>query len=151
MLMVILKFLQHNAEWMCAIAITIFTAMQCYLAHQQNIQNIRMRRLKLANELDRVCSKFLGERSETIEILQWLTENASNFIFLLNHKDISCYKKLYKFLMNYKNSNPERCPLKMEKAILELNTHLGELDFVLGNAKYGFVSNKNEFKTNNIS
>jgi len=109
--MLILRFLQQNAEWMCAIAIVCFTAVQCWLAYQQNMQNIRMKRLELANNLDTVCSTFLGERSESIEILQWLTANASSFIFLLNKKDRAYFKKLFIFLMNYKNSNPERNPL----------------------------------------
>ena len=50
--MAILRFLQQNAEWMCAIAIVGFTAVQCWLAYQQNMQNIRMKRLELASKLD---------------------------------------------------------------------------------------------------
>lgn len=142
--MTILKFLQQNAEWMCAIAIVGFTAVQCWLAYQQNMQSIRMKRLELASNLDAVCSKFLGERAEAIEVLQWLTANASNFIFLLKPKDRIYYKRLFAFLMNYKNSNPECCPLKMENAIRELNNILGDLDSVLGNAKYGFANDKDE-------
>ncbi|CDE45509.1 unknown [Clostridium sp. CAG:768] len=144
--MTLIKILQNNAEWMCAVAITFFTAIQCWLTHQQNIQSLRLKRLELANELDKTSSKFLGERSETIEILQWLTANASNFIFLLNQKDRLYYKKLFLFLMNYKNSNPENCPLKMEAAIKELNIILGELDSVLGNANYGFANDKDEIE-----
>lgn len=138
--MAILRFLQENAEWMCAIAIVEFTAVQCWLAYQQNMQNI----LELASNLDAVCSKFLGERAEAIEVLQWLTANASNFIFLLKPKDRIYYKRLFAFLMNYKNSNPECCSLKMENAIRELNNILGDLDSVLGNAKYGFANDKDE-------
>ena len=32
--MAILRFLQQNAEWMCAIAIVGFTAVQSWLAYQ---------------------------------------------------------------------------------------------------------------------
>ena len=55
--MTILKFLQENAEWMCAIAIVIFTAVQCILTYRQNMQNIRMKRLELASKLDEVTGK----------------------------------------------------------------------------------------------
>lgn len=48
--------------------------------------------------------------------------------------------------MNYKNSNPENCRLKMEAAIKELNIILGELDSVLGNANYGFANDKDEIE-----
>ena len=53
--MVILQFLHQNAEWMCAIAITFFAAVQCWLSYQQNLQNIKMKRLELANKLDNTC------------------------------------------------------------------------------------------------
>ena len=58
----ILKFLQQNAEWMYTIAIVGFTAVQYWLAYQQNMQNIRMKRLELASRLDEVAAHFLGEK-----------------------------------------------------------------------------------------
>lgn len=144
--MAILKFLQQNAEWMCAIAIVFFTAMQCWLAHQQNMQNIKIKRLELANKLDSVCSKFLGEKSEATEILIWLNENASNFVFLLKKEDRTAYKKLLLFLIKYRGNSIEYNQFQKMEAIKELFNLLGELDSALGNANYGFVNDKSELQ-----
>lgn len=150
--MLLLKILQQNAEWMCAIAITFFAAVQCWLSYQQNLQNIKIKRLELANSLDMVCSKFLGEKREATEILIWLNQNASNFVFLLNKNDRVAYKKLLLFLMKYRNTPSEYSLSQKEKAILELNNLLSELDSALGNANYGFVNDKYELQRsdNNI-
>ncbi len=150
--MVILQFLQQNAEWMCAIAITFFAAVQCWLSYQQNLQNIKMKRLELANKLDNICSTFLGEKSEATEILIWLNQNASNFVFLLNKNDRVAYKKFLLFLMKYRSNPSEYSSPQKEKAILELNNLLSELDSALGNANYGFVNDKYELQRsdNNI-
>lgn len=150
--MVLIKILQNNAEWMCAIAITFFTAVQCWLSYQQNLQNIKIKRLELASKLDNIGSTFLGEKSEATEILIWLNQNASNFIFLLNKNDRVVYKKLLLFLMKYRSNPSEYSSAQREKAILELNNLLSELDSVLGNANYGFVNDKLELQRldNNI-
>lgn len=143
--MILLKFLQNNAEWMCAIAITIFAAVQCYLAYQQNLQNIRLKRLALANELDMVCNNFLGEKQEAREVSNWLMSNASNFIFLLNKKDRAKYANLCAFLYNY-----QIVVLKNQEEIAEVvkqfNNLLYELDLALGNAKYGLINEDQEIK-----
>lgn len=141
--MILLKFLQNNAEWMCAIAITIFAAVQCYLAYQQNMQNIRFKRLALANELDKVCNKFLGEKSEAREVSNWLMSNASNFIFLLNSKDRAKYSNLCAFLYNYQSvvlGNQEG----IAEIVKQFNNLLYELDLALGNATYRLINEKNE-------
>jgi len=143
--MILLKFLQNNAEWMCAIAITIFAAVQCYLAYQQNMQNIRLKRLALANELDIVCNKFLGEKQEAREVSNWLMSNASNFLFLLNSKDRSKYANLCAFLYNYQ-SVVLKNPTEVAEVIKQFNNLLYELDLVLGNATYGLVNEKEEVK-----
>lgn len=150
--MSILRFLQQNAEWMCAIAITFLAAVQCWLAHQQNMQNIKVKRLELANKLDSICSAFLGEKSEATEILKWLYQNASNFIFLLNKNDRTAYKKLLLFLLSYRNNTSEYSSIQKIEAINKLNNLLSELDSALGNANYGLVNDKNELqsKDNNI-
>ncbi|HPT41676.1 MAG TPA: hypothetical protein PLG15_04760 [Candidatus Gastranaerophilaceae bacterium] len=139
--MLLLKFLQNNAEWMCAIAITIFAAVQCYLAYQQNIQNIRFKRLALANELDIVCNKFLGEKQEAREVSNWLMSNASNFIFLLNKKDRVKYTNLCAFLYSYQS-----IVLKNQEETAELIKHFNnlifELDLALGNATYDLIKEK---------
>ncbi|DAB14653.1 TPA: hypothetical protein CPU00_08940 [Candidatus Gastranaerophilales bacterium HUM_18] len=144
----ILNFLQHNAEWICAITITLFTATQCRLAYQQNLQNIRMKRLELANELDKVANKFLAEKEEAIEIANWLTSNASNFIFLLNSKDRKKYKDLLLYLYNYHNYP---ATINKEKAIKDFLNLVYELDSVLGNAQYGLVNEKKEFSNIKIN
>ena len=144
--MVIIKFLQQNAEWMCAIAIVFFTAVKCWLVHQQNMQNIKIKRLELANKLDSVCSKFLGEKSEATEILIWLNENASNFVFLLRKEDRVAYKKLLLFLMNYRNNPAEYSSPQKVEAIQNLFNLLSELDSAFGNANYGFVNDKSELQ-----
>ena len=141
-----LKILQHNAEWMCAIAIAFFAAVQCWLAHQQNLQNIKIKRLELANKLDTVCSKFFGERNQATEILNWLNENASNFVFLLNKKDRTAYKELIIFLMKYRDNSSEYTSSQIIEAINTLNSILGKLDSALGNANYGFINDKYELK-----
>ena len=103
--MAILRFLQQNAEWICAIAIVGFTAVQCWLSYQQNMQNIRIKRLELASKLDEIASQFLGDREEAKIVRTWLVSNASNFGALLNNKDLGSYKKLLVFIYNYLNMN----------------------------------------------
>ncbi|MBQ2644713.1 hypothetical protein IJG14_03965 [bacterium] len=143
--MTILKFLQENAEWMCAIAIVIFTAVQCILTYQQNMQNIKMRRLELANKLDQIITIFLGSNNEAAEVMNWLSANASNFFFLLNSKDRESYKKLLFYLLNYKRI-PVHSEPEMVDAIQTVMKLVGEIDCALGNANYVFVNEKEEFK-----
>ena len=146
--MTILRFLQQNAEWMCAIAIVGFTAVQCWLAYQQNMQNIRIKRLELANKLDEVAAQFLGEKEEAKNVRTWLVSNASNFGALLNNKDLGSYKKLSVFIYNYLNAN---IITKEEQivALREFTNLVSELDAVLINAKYGFVRAGKEFESTN--
>ena len=47
-----LLFLQQNAEWMCAVAIVIFTAAQCLISYAQYKQELRLRRFNLAHQMD---------------------------------------------------------------------------------------------------
>ena len=146
--MSILRFLQQNAEWMCAIAIVGFTAVQCWLAYQQNMQNIRMRRLELASKLDEVAAQFLGDKEEAKLVRTWLVSNASNFGALLNNKDIVSYKKLMLFIYNYMNADA----LNKEEQIIAIQDFINivsELDAVLINAKYGFVKAGKEFNSKN--
>lgn len=142
--MIILHFLQQNAEWMCAIAIVGFTAVQCWISYQQNLQNIRLKRLELANRLDEVAAKFLGEVEEARSIRQWLFANSSNFAFLLNNKDLEKYKKMCGFILNYIES-PAQTREERLSAIKEFLNVLSELDAALGNANYGIVKNDKEF------
>lgn len=145
--MTILKFLQENAEWMCAIAIVIFTAVQCILTYQQNMQNIRMKRLELASRLDEVAAQFLGSKEEAKLVRTWLVSNASNFGALLNNKDIVPYKNLARFILEYLNTDISL--LNQEQQIFVLHNFsnmVSELDAVLINAKHGFVKAEKEFE-----
>ena len=133
---------------MCTIAIVGFTAVQCWLAYQQNMQNIRIKRLELANKLDEVAAQFLGEKEEAKNVRTWLVSNASNFGALLNNKDLGSYKKLSVFIYNYLNANI----ITQEEQIValrEFTNLVSELDAVLINAKYGFVRAGKEFESTN--
>lgn len=148
--MAILRFLQQNAEWMCAIAIVGFTAVQCLLTYQQNMQNIRMKRLELASKLDEVAAQFIGEREEAKLVRTWLVSNASNFGALLNNKDLGSYKKLLVFIYNYLNMNMNIInPEEQFLGLREFTNLVSELDAVLINAKYGFVRAGKEFESTN--
>lgn len=142
--MSILRLLQQNAEWMCAIAVATFAGIQCWITHQQNMQNIHLKRLELANHLDEVAAKFLGEIEEAKIIRQWLFANSSNFAFLLNNKDLEKYKKMCGFILNYIES-PAQTRDTREKAIQEFLNILSELDAALGNANYGMVKKDKAF------
>ncbi len=146
--MAILRFLQQNAEWMCAIAIVGFTAVQCLLAYQQNMQNIRIKRLELASKLDEVAAQFLGDNEEAKIVRNWLVSNASNFGALLNNKDLGSYKKLSVFIYNYVNANIIAQEEQIA-ALREFTNLVSELDAVLINAKYGFVKAGKEFESTN--
>lgn len=146
--MTILRFLQQNAEWMCAIAIVGFTFIQCLLTYQQNMQNIRMKRLELASKLDEVAAQFLGDREEARIVRTWLVSNASNFGALLNNKDLGSYKKLSVFIYNYLNANIITQEEQIA-ALREFTNLVSELDAVLINAKYGFVRAVKEFESTN--
>lgn len=143
--MTILKFLQQNAEWMCAIAIVGFTAVQCWLSYQQNMQNIRIKRLELASKLDEVAAQFLGDNEEAKIVRNWLVSNASNFGALLNNKDLDSYKKLSLFIYNYLNVNT----INQKESLRQFTDLVSELDAVLINAKYGFVRAGKEFESTN--
>ena len=45
-----LLFLQQNAEWMCAIAIVIFTIVQCLISYAQYKQELHLKRFNLAQK-----------------------------------------------------------------------------------------------------
>jgi hypothetical protein len=133
---------------MCAIAIVGFTAVQCWLAYQQNMQNIRMKRLELASKLDEVAAQFIGDKEDAKLVRTWLVSNASNFGALLNDKDINSYKKLSVFIYNYLNVNVIN-PEEQVLALRQFTDLVSELDAVLINAKYGFVKAGKEFESTN--
>lgn len=139
--MTALTFLQQNAEWICAIAIVMFTAVQCWLSYQQNMQNIKMKRLELAKNLDEVASNFLGKKEEAKIIRNWLIAHTSDFCALLKKKDLIAYTELSKFIFDYLNLN-EISKEYEARSIYNFLSLLSELDSALINAKYGFSNNK---------
>ena len=60
----ILTALQQNAEWLCAIAITYFAYKQYAITKLQIQQDLRMRRLELAQKLDEACKIFPADLEE---------------------------------------------------------------------------------------
>ncbi len=55
----LLEFLQNNAEWMCSIALVFFAFMQWWISRKQLIQELRFKRLELAQQLDKFGVTFL--------------------------------------------------------------------------------------------
>lgn len=142
----LIRFLQQNAEWLCAIAITIFAGVQCMLAHKQMMQELQLKRLELANGLDSVCHKFNCDKEEANKILNWLMKNASNFIFLLKEKDHDEYKKLIYFLMKFKNI--QISSVEHEIALLtQFNELVFSIENVLKKVNYGINNKQTEIKT----
>ena len=93
-----IKFLQQNAEWMCAIAIAIFTAMQWWITRAQFKHELRQKRFELAHEMDEVCIIY-NFNTETIQkVVDWFNRNASRFMYLLNEKDLYHYDIFYSLL-----------------------------------------------------
>lgn len=64
-----LLFLQQNAEWMCAIAIVIFTAVQCWINHAQYRQELRLKRFNLAQKMDEACIIYKFDKDSIKKLL----------------------------------------------------------------------------------
>lgn len=116
--------------------------MQVILMHKQYLHSLRLKRLELANGLDTVCNNFLLEKCEARKVSNWLMSNLSNFIFLLNNKDMEKYNALCKFLFDFQNTNVDNIENKIQ-VLEEFNNLLYELDLVLGNANYGYNTKNN--------
>ena len=69
-----LQFLQLNAEWICAIAIVFFTAIQCYISHSQYKQELRIRRLNLAKQMDESCIIYKFDKESIQKIVDWFNK-----------------------------------------------------------------------------
>lgn len=100
MINVIITTLQQNAEWLCAIAIVYFAYKQCEIAKLQIRQDLRLKRLELAQKMDEVFKEFPSTKKEADDMLAWLFYNQSTFTFLLNKKDIEVYKELSTCMFN---------------------------------------------------
>lgn len=98
-----LTFLQQNAEWMCAIAIVIFTIVQCIIIYAQYRQELRFRRFELAHKLDVAVTSFLGTSETTENLLNFLSSNQSNFKYLLKENENKAAVNLMGFVLNVRN------------------------------------------------
>lgn len=98
-----LTFLQQNAEWMCAIAIVIFTIVQCIIIYAQYRQELRFRRFELAHKLDVAVTSFLGTSETTENLLNFLSSNQSNFKYLLKENENKAAVNLMGFILNVRN------------------------------------------------
>lgn len=83
-----LLFLQQNAEWMCAIAIVIFTIVQCLISYAQYKQELRLKRFNLAQKMDEACIIYTFDKESVQKIVDWFNKNQSQFMYLLNEKDL---------------------------------------------------------------
>lgn len=140
-----LQFLQVNAQWMCAIAIVIFTAVQCWISHAQYRQELRFRRLNLANELDRNFAHFVYKKEDCSKRLDWLMENQVSFMFLLKTKDQKLYWQLYEYVRSLQNPKDPDYWEKTEYHDKYYN-YLIQLDTALASARYGIYRRRGQSK-----
>ena len=127
-----LSFLQQNAEWMCAIAIVIFTFVQILIAYAQFKQELRFRRFDLAHQMDEACVIYKFDKESVHKVVDWFNRNASNFMYLLNEKDLIKYDQFFNYLQFLYGKN-----IPFDTAIKDYRKYLVELDVVLMNATYG--------------
>ena len=124
-----LLFLQQNAEWMCAVAIVIFTAAQCLISYAQYKQELRFKRFNLAQQMDEACIIYKFDKESVQKIVDWFNKNQSQFMYLLNEKDLFHFDIFQALLKELYNTNP---------AVIELYRKcLVRLDVALLNANYG--------------
>lgn len=140
-----LCFLQQNAEWMCAIAIVFFTIIQCWISHSQYRQDLRFRRLDLANKLDEVFAHFAYTKEDCIKRIDWLMENQVSFMFLLNKSEQKLYWQLYEYISSLVNPKDKDYWEKKEYSE-KYYAYLMQLDSALASAKYGIQEYKNKLK-----
>lgn len=127
-----LLFLQQNAEWMCAVAIVMFTAVQCLINYAQYKQELRFKRFNLAQQMDEACIIYKFDKESVQQVVDWFNKNQSQFMYLLNEKDLFHYDIFQSLLKELYNTNP---PFNV--AIELYRKVLVSLDVVLLNANYG--------------
>ncbi len=132
----ILQFLQQNAEWICAIAIVIFTAAQCWISHSQFKQELRFRRFDLAHQMDEACIIYRFDKKSVKKIIDWFNKNKSQFMYLLNEKDLyhldifeALLEELYKNTPSFNDAIPvyHKCLAALEVALLNANYGIRKL------------------------
>lgn len=127
-----LQFLQQNAEWICAIAIAGFTAMQCWISHSQVKQELRFKRFNLAQQMDEACIIYKFDKESVRKIVDWFNKNQSQFMYLLNEKDLFHFDIFQSLLKALYDTNPP-----FNEAIELYRKVLVSLDIALLNANYG--------------
>ncbi len=128
----ILQFLQQNAEWMCAIAIVIFTAMQWWLSRSQFKHELRQKRFELAHQMDEACIVYKFDKETFRKIVDWFNRHQSQFMYLLNENDLKHYDIFQALLEELFKKN-----LSFNEAIPLYRKCLMHLDVALLNADYG--------------
>lgn len=140
-----LTFLQQNAEWMCAIAIVIFTIVQCIITYAQYRQELRFRRFELAHELDVAVTSFLGTSETTENLLNFLSSNQSNFKYLLKENENKAAVNLMGFVLNVRSKTTSES-IDILKKTNDLTNILADN---LCNASYGIQKIKKEKNNGN--
>ena len=127
-----IQFLQQNSEWICAIAIVLFTGIQCWICHSQFRQELRLKRFDLAHQMDEACIIYKFDKESVKRIIDWFNKNRSQFMYLLNEKDLH-HLDVFEALLEelYKNKH------SFEEAIPIYRKCLVALDVALLNANYG--------------
>lgn len=138
-----LTFLQQNAEWMCAIAIVIFTIVQCIIIYAQYRQELRFRRFELAHKLDVAVTSFLGTSETTENLLNFLSSNQSNFKYLLKENENKAAVNLMGFVLNVRNKTSITTSESID-ILKKTNDLTNILADNLCNASYGIQKIKKE-------
>ena len=136
-----LSFLQENGQWMCAVGMVIFAFVQVCLMHAQNRQQIRLKRLELANEMCEIFHHYPYNKDACDRMMEWLMSNRARFTALLQKKDIDLYWNLSKFIFDLQQAEPYNIGNEKTDTIFFGYTAL--LMRALGNARYGMSSDRN--------
>ncbi len=136
-----LNFLQQNAEWMSAIALVFFAYIQCKITHNQVIQELKLKRLEIAQQLDKIGANFLGNSETAMELFKFLGENQSSFKFLLRKEYYKHVEELCGFVWRVRNTYNITQEQQLENIKL-CNKYLNDLTDALCNADYGMVKYK---------
>ncbi len=131
-----LMFLQENAQWLCAIGMVIFAGIQVWMMSSQNRQQVRLRRLDLANQFGTVLAQLDDDFKSINQMSIFIYAHYAEFICLLNEKDMAVFKEFVGLIR----------PIVQETSIIQKQkirnqcqqTGLQLLE-TLGAAKYGIV------------
>lgn len=135
-----LSFLQENGQWICAVGMVVFAFVQVCLMHTQNRQQIRLKRLELANEMCEIFHHYPYDKGTCDRMMEWLMSNRARFMSLLRHKDIDLYWNLSDFIFKLQNTTPYS--IGNEKTDTVFFGYTALLMDALGNARYGMGSDK---------